>query len=300
MEALEQQRDASIALSSMTETKTKRVLLQVGLGDILQMAGSELLSSAEQRARPADVAPFGWPSADEAADTPAAVAHVKTVLQQLQVPLDADGGYKILDTHTKQHLLDADVHAAGSSLRGGTDAVIVPFRTGDEMPYVQLRVVFEFKLPAGQNKGASQVEPVPAASEFSYSASMNARFLCLSIRWRKLASNRRAAGCVYALTPSSARRIDGFTEQLQPLLVCAGRHAPWRLFCCCCSCCCCTRWRSRHRHRQRCVACAGMEIHQEMASHDLGHEPHVPPGDGHASWRSGTVSGGLPSVQRRC
>ena len=292
MEALEQQRGTYnvIELSSMTETMTKRVLQQVDLGDFLQMAGSELLSSAEQRAHPADVDPLDWPSADEAADTPAAVAHVITVLQQLQVPLDADGGFIILDTHTRQHLLDVDVPVAGLSLRGGTDAVIVPFRTADDTPYLvqQLRVVFEFQLPAGQIIGASQVEPVPAASEFSYSASLYARFLDLSIRWRiaKLASDRRAAGCVYALAPSRARRIDGFTEQLQPLLDCAGGHAPWRLcccsYCCCCCCCCCTRWCSRHRHRQRCVARAGMEVHQEVASHELGHEPHVPPRQGHA------------------
>ncbi|CAF0890758.1 unnamed protein product [Didymodactylos carnosus] len=79
--------------------------------------------------------PFNWPHNDEERDSPQACKDLELELAKFGV-IFGRNGYKLVDVHFKQRIP-----------KGGADALIIPYKTAAHGCALQLRVVFEFKLP---------------------------------------------------------------------------------------------------------------------------------------------------------
>ncbi|CAF1165929.1 unnamed protein product [Didymodactylos carnosus] len=88
---------------------------------------------------------FNWPYNDEERESPQACKHLKLELGKFRVIFGLNG-YKFVDVHAnKKHVFN--IHFKQRIFKGDADALIIPYKTAADGCALQLRVVFEFKLP---------------------------------------------------------------------------------------------------------------------------------------------------------
>ena len=88
--------------------------------------------------------PFDWKDRTEAAGSADATKHLATELKKFGVSLGR-GGYALYDTHARWTILNFEDEKIGK-IKGGTDAVIVPYQCPAEHCGKQLCVAFEYKV----------------------------------------------------------------------------------------------------------------------------------------------------------
>jgi hypothetical protein len=130
----------SITISKATKSSFEAL---VQLFD-LTVGSDEWISDVEI---PMSFIPFDWNGRDEDNEEAmlAARLHLEAQLSQFGV-LFGRGFYKLLDIHTNHTLLN--VQDTRIVIKGGTDFVIVPYRTSPEAANKQICVVFELKTNA--------------------------------------------------------------------------------------------------------------------------------------------------------
>ena len=148
--ALQKVQVKAVSMSKLSYSTAAVILKAIGLTCVESVPAEDLLPPADRAAaaHPFAYAPFGWPSNDEEKDTKAAVAHTQQLLTAVGVKMNQNDGFKIVDVHQHKSLLSVEI--ATIALNGGTDAIVIPYRTSEDWPQMQLRVLFEFKLPAGK------------------------------------------------------------------------------------------------------------------------------------------------------
>lgn len=123
---------------------------------LIEVPSAHLPLTVAQADLPAGPADFAWPQADVEQDTAGALEYVRQRLteQGMAIPQDPTnlahlGAFKLLDVHGNKQMLRLMV--GRQQLHGGTNAILVPRYVSAACPAFQVRVFFEFQLPAGRS-----------------------------------------------------------------------------------------------------------------------------------------------------
>jgi hypothetical protein len=139
--------ESKVVISSATESKVNRLYEQIGFS---VSEGDPYPSSDLQ------FEPFFWNGRKEDEALEDARAHIESQLKNFKVPLGR-GGYKVVDVHTMKNLLDVVDEKIGE-ISGGTDVIIVPFKTAKAGYRKAISVIFEIKTEVNMKKGLDQFE----------------------------------------------------------------------------------------------------------------------------------------------
>lgn len=130
-----EEKEMTITLSNMTKNTFENFLR---VFELTMEEGDEIDAQATQ------FTPFNWNGRDE--DDVEAMTevtnHLSTQLSNFGVQFGR-GGYKLIDVHTDHTILN--IQDSRFKLRGGTDLVIVPFKTAKRGAASELCVLFELK-----------------------------------------------------------------------------------------------------------------------------------------------------------
>jgi len=130
-------REMVVTISGATQTKTVAVLNRLDLARIIDDDPVPLASYS------AHFSPFAWDGRDEDAGLKDAKNHIETQLGKFGVRIGR-GGYKVEDVHTAKTLLNFHDPKVGD-IRGGTDVVVVPYKTAKGGISTACCVLFELK-----------------------------------------------------------------------------------------------------------------------------------------------------------
>jgi hypothetical protein len=100
--------------------------------------------------------PFFWNGRKEDEAFEDARAHIESQLKNFKVPLGR-GGFKVVDVHTMKNLLDVVDEKIGE-ISGGTDVIIVPFKTAKAGYRKAINVIFEIKTEENMKNGLDKFE----------------------------------------------------------------------------------------------------------------------------------------------
>jgi hypothetical protein len=123
----------TVVLSNASQSKVDVIYQKMGLNAVV---GDVPVPSH-------DFEPFNWNGETEPVGTPRACQHLETQLTSFGCTFGRNG-YKVVDIHTKNNLLNFEDKRVGK-LTGGSDVAIVPFKTATSGVKFQLCVLFELK-----------------------------------------------------------------------------------------------------------------------------------------------------------
>ena len=150
----EENQTPKATMSTASEATTKHILrvLDIKLEksdeeDLLKYSNNTVFES------------FDWRGRNEAQGTPDAVVHVQKQLTKVNVPFGREG-YRMEDVHTRKTVLN--ISDKKFELSGGTDAVIVPYKTPLSCIEGEISVLFELK-PVSVDGVSSLASSLPQA-----------------------------------------------------------------------------------------------------------------------------------------
>ena len=139
--------ESKVVISTVTQSRVNRLYEQVGFSI---SEGDPYPSSDLQ------FEPFFWNGRKEDEALEDARAHIESQLRKFKVPLGR-GGYKVVDVRTMKDLLNVVDDRIGE-ISGGTDIIIVPFKTAKAGYRKAINVIFEIKTEVNMTKGRDQFE----------------------------------------------------------------------------------------------------------------------------------------------
>jgi hypothetical protein len=125
----------TIVISEATQARVIRLLEGISVGII----DDEFEGSTQS----ISFSPFNWNGLSEIQGTPYARDHLEKELKKFGAKFGR-GNYKLVDCHSLRDLLSFDDNKIGK-ISGGSDLIIVPFKTAQEGYRQQISVVFELK-----------------------------------------------------------------------------------------------------------------------------------------------------------
>jgi len=123
----------TVVLSSASQSKVDAISQKLGLNAVV----GDIPSPNHY------FEPFNWNGESEPEGTPRACQHLETQLTKFGC-IFGRNGYKVVDIHTRNSLLNFEDRRVGK-LTGGSDVAVVPFKTASSGVKFQLCVLFELK-----------------------------------------------------------------------------------------------------------------------------------------------------------
>jgi hypothetical protein len=125
----------TIVISRATQTRVKKILTNVGF--TIQVDNIEVFTQGQL------FSPFLWNGMSETDGTRHARDHLENELTKFGARFSR-GYFKLVDCHENNNLLSFDDPKIGK-ISGGSDLIIVPFKTASESYSQQVSVLFELK-----------------------------------------------------------------------------------------------------------------------------------------------------------